>query len=106
MARETVRVVKRLLLLVATLALFLGLVLPVSVAGASPGPAKGLGAICEHVEGGTWYAGSRACVGRHLEDTPAFDAICDRALHGVVIELLASLRYDEVVRDGWACVLQ
>jgi hypothetical protein len=107
MARETVPAMRRLLLLVAMLALFLGLALPVSVAGASPGPAKALRAICEHVEGGTWFEGPFAfgCEGRNVEDTRAFDAVCEQAVHGVVVELLASPRPGEVFRDGWGCAL-
>ena len=101
-----VRVTKRPLLLVAMLALLVGPALPVSVAGASGGPEKGLGAICERVEAGTWHAGSLACPGLHVDDTRAFDVICERALHGFVIELLANPRYDEVVPDGWACRVQ
>lgn len=94
---------KRLLPLVVSLAVVAVLALPVSAAGASSGPEKGLGAICQRVQGGAWDAGSLTCEGLHIELPPAASTICEGPLHGLVAYLAIFDR--GLIPNGWACDL-
>jgi len=96
---------KRLLPLALTLALAVVLVLPGGAAGASPGPAKGLGSICERVEGGSWDAASLTCEGLHIEATRPVNAICEQALGGLVAYRVTIVLGHGIIPDGWACGL-
>ncbi len=93
---------KRLPLLVVALALVVGLALPVGVAGASSGPERGLEAICAR-DGGTWDEGSLICEGHYIEASQPVNAICEKALNGLVFYLATIEPGHGIIPNGWGC---
>jgi hypothetical protein len=96
---------RRVSRLVVTFCASAALVLAVTPLASGTGPENGLGAICEHVQGGTWDATNPnhlTCSGRGFYETRAVHAICENALHGFVFRMQG---VDETgdYPAGWGC---
>ncbi len=87
----------RLARVFSTIGVVLALALAATPMASGGGPENGLGAICEHQQGGTWNSDALTCSGRFSAPKPA-RAICEHALDGLVF-MMAS----PTGPAGWGC---